>query len=132
MVGRSAKSTGLQTRGGVFHFRAAVAVNDARFAALLLHVTQELIQRLEFFHQHVADIGAIEAADLDKRIVKSKKTDDILTGRVVSRGGKRHKRQRREALTKLTERGIFRAEIVSPLRNTVRFIHRQQHRIPVR
>ncbi|MNZ79874.1 hypothetical protein D3C78_984890 [compost metagenome] len=82
----------MQTRGGVFHFRAAVAVNDARFAALLLHVTQELIQRLEFFHQHVADIGAIEAADLDKRIVKSKKTDDILAGRVVSRGGKRHKR----------------------------------------
>jgi hypothetical protein len=35
-------------------------------------------------------------------------------------------------LAQLSQRRVFGAEIMPPLRNTVRFINRQQHRIPVR
>ncbi len=132
MVCRRAKAAILQTRSGVFHLCAAVAVDDAGLAALLLHVAQELIQRLELFHQHIADVRAVEAADLNIRVVQPQQANDVLTRGVVRRGGKRHKRQLGEALTKLAEGGVFRAEIVSPLGDTVRFIHRQQHRVPVR
>ncbi|MNP84630.1 hypothetical protein D3C76_1840200 [compost metagenome] len=65
MIGGCAETPALQSRGGVFHLRPAVAVDDARLAALLLDIAQQLIQRLEFFHQHVADVRAVEAADLD-------------------------------------------------------------------
>lgn len=132
MVGRGAKATVLQTCGGVFHFRAAVAVNNAGFAALLLHVAQKLVRRLEFFHQHVADVGAVEAADLNKGIVKPEQAHDVQTRGVIRRGGECHKRQRRETLAELAERGVFRTEIVTPLGDTVRFVDRQQHRVPVR
>ena len=132
MVCRRAKATVLQTRSGVFHLCAAVAVDDAGLAALLLDVAQELIQRLEFFHQHVADVRAVEAADLNIRVVQPQQANDIQARGVIRRGGKRHKRQLGEALTQLAEGGVFRAEIVSPLGDTVCFIHRQQNRIPVR
>ena len=127
-----AKAAVLQTRGGVFHLRTAVAVDDAGLAALLLHIAQELIQRLELFHQHVADVWTVEAADLNVGVVQPEQTNDIQACSVIRRGGKRHKRQLGEALTQLAEGGVFRAEIVSPLGDTVRFIHRQQHRVPVR
>ncbi|MNB99359.1 hypothetical protein D3C75_466380 [compost metagenome] len=132
MVSRRAKTPTLQTGGGVFHFCPAVTVDNARLAALLLHVAQELIQRLKLFHQHVANVRAIEAADLNQRIVEPQQARDIKTGGVIGGGGERHKRHGREALTQLAEGGIFRAEIMSPLGNTVGFVHRHQHRIPVR
>ena len=132
MIRRGAKATVLQTRGGVFHLRPTVAVDNARLAALFLDIAQELIQRLEFFHQHVADVRAVETADLNIGIIQPQQANDIQTRRIICRGGKRHKRQFREALTELAEGGIFRAEIVPPLRDTVRFIHRQQNRVPVR
>ena len=132
MIGGGAKAAVLQTRGGVFHLRTAVTVDDAGLAALLLDVAQELIQRLEFFHQHIADVRAVEAADLNIGVVQPEQTNDVQTGGVIRRGGKRHKRQLGEALTQLAEGRVFRAEIVSPLGNTVRFVHRQQDRVPVR
>ncbi len=132
MISRGAEAPALQPRSGVFHLCPAVAIDDARLAALLLDIAQQLIQRLELFHQHVADVWTVEAADLDQRIVKAQQPHNIVPGGIVGGGGKRHKRQLREALAQLAERGIFRAEIMAPLGNTVRFIHCQQHRVPVR
>ena len=132
MIRGGAKATILQTRGSVFHLRTAVAVDDAGLPALLLDVAQELIQRLELFHQHIADVWAVEAADLNIGVVQPEQANDIQPRGVIRRGGKRHKRQLGEALTQLAEGSVFWAEIVSPLGNTVRFIYRQQHRVPVR
>ena len=69
VVGRRADTAALQARGGIFNFRAAIAVDDARLAALVLHVAHQLIQRLKLLHQHIADVGAVEAADLNERVV---------------------------------------------------------------
>lgn len=99
---------------------------------MFLHVAHQLIERLKLLHQHVADIGTVKAADLNEGIVKPEQTHNIQPGGVIGGGRERHKRQCRETLTQLTQRGIFRAEIMPPLGNTVRFIYRQQYRVPVR
>lgn len=132
MVSRRAYAAALQTRGGIFHFRTAVAVDNARFAALITDVAHQLVERLEFLHQHIADVRPVEAADLYERIVKSQQTDDIAAGGVIGGGGQRHKRDLRHPLTQLAQRGIFRAEVMAPLGDAVRFVHRQHRQIPVR
>ena len=123
MIGRRANSLALQARSGVFYFRPAVAVDNAGLTALFLHVAHQLIERFELLHQHVANIRTVKTADLNQRIVQPQQAHDILARGVVGCGGQRHKRQRREPLAQLTERGIFRAEIVAPLGDTVRFIN---------
>ena len=123
MVSRRANTAALQPGGGVFHFRTAVAVDNARFAALILNVAHQLVERLEFLHQHIADVWTVEAADLNVGVVQPEQTNDIQACSVIRRGGKRHKRQLGEALTQLAEGGVFRAEIVTPLGDTVRFIN---------
>ncbi|MOA28883.1 hypothetical protein D3C78_1498600 [compost metagenome] len=59
----------MQAGSGVFDLGAAVAVNNAAFAALVLHEAPQLIERFKLLHQRVTDIGAVEAADLDQRLV---------------------------------------------------------------
>ncbi len=65
MISPGADTPALQTRGGIFNFGAAVAVDNSRLTALLLHVAHQLIERLKFLHQHVANIRTIKAADLN-------------------------------------------------------------------
>ena len=123
VISRCADTLALQTRGGVFYFRTTITVNNPRLTALFLHVAHQLIERFELLHQHVANIRTVKTANLNQRIVQPQQAHDILPRGVVGGGGQRHKRQRREPLAQLTERGIFRAEIVAPLGDTVRFIN---------
>ena len=132
MIRRRADAAALQASRGVFYFRAAIAVNNAGFSPLLLHVAHQLIERFKLLHQHVADIRAVEAADLNQRVVQPQQAHNVATGSVIGGSGKRHKRQRGEALTQLAKGRVFRAEVMPPLRDTVRLIHRQHRRIPVR
>ena len=87
MVGGRADSTALQSSGGIFHFRTAVAVDNARFAALVLHVAHQLIERFKLLHQHVADVRAIETADLNQRVIQPQQANDIAAGGVIGGGG---------------------------------------------
>ena len=48
VVGADAQPAALQTRSGVFHLGAAVAIDNAALAALILHEAPQLIERLEF------------------------------------------------------------------------------------
>ena len=132
VVGCRADAAALQARSGIFYFRAAVAVNNARLAPLVLHVAHQLVQGLKFFHQHIADVGTIEAADLDQRVVQPQQANDIATSGVIGGGGQRHKRDLRHPLAQLAQRGIFRTEVMAPLGDTVRFVYRQHRQVPVR
>ena len=120
MIGRRANSPTLQARGGILYFRTTVTVNNPRLTALFLYITHQLIERFELLHQHVANVRAVKTADLNQRIVQPQQAHNILARGVVGGGSQRHKRQ---TLAQLTERGIFRAEIVAPLGNTVGFIN---------
>ncbi len=65
MISPGADATTLQARSGVFDFGAAVTVNNAGLTTLFLHIAHQLIERLKFLHQHVANIRAVKAADLN-------------------------------------------------------------------
>ena len=65
MISPGADPPALQTRGSIFDFGAAVTVNNAGLTALFLHIAHQLIERLKFLHQHVANIRAVKAADLN-------------------------------------------------------------------
>ena len=111
------------------HRKTNMGISDAlaeslhAFLQAFMELQNQLIERFEFLHQHVANIRTVKTADLNQRIVQPQQAHDILARGVVGCGGQRHKRQRREPLAQLTERGIFRAEIVAPLGDTVRFIN---------
>lgn len=98
---------------------------------LTLHKVPELLKRLVFLHQRVANIGAVKAADLDQRSAQIQQTQDILPRSLVRGGGQRQKRQRRKMAFDLPARAVFRAEIVSPLRNAVRLVHRYHRQPPL-
>ncbi len=115
VIGPGAKATGLQARGGILYLSAAVAVDDAGFASLLLNVAQQLIERLKLFQQRIANVRTVKAADLDQRIAQPEQMHNIAAGGVIRRGGQRHKGDSREAGAQLAERGILGAEIVPPL-----------------
>ena len=132
MIRRGAQATGFQTLGGVFHLGAAITVDNAAFAALLLHIAQQLLGRFEFFHQRVANIGAVKAAQMQIVIGERQMAHDILAGGVIGGGSQRHHWQLWKALFDLAECTVFWAKIVSPLRDTVRLIHRQQRERPLR
>ena len=131
VVRTNTQTTTLQTGGGILYFSPAVTVNNAAFSPLILHITQKLFGGFELFHQRIADIRAIEATDLNQRIVQLQQTHNIVTCGFISSRGQCHHRNIWQALTQLTQRTIFRTEIMSPLRNTVCFVHCQHHRIPV-
>jgi len=92
VVGPDAEPPALQSRGGVFHLRPAVAVDNAALAALILNVTQQLIGGFKFLHQRVANIGAVKAADLDQRILHMQQVNDVVAGGFIRGRGQRHYR----------------------------------------
>ncbi len=65
MISPGTDAPALQARGGVFYLGATVTVDNAGLTALLLHIAHQLIERLKLLHQHVANIWAVEAADLN-------------------------------------------------------------------
>ena len=65
MISPGANASALQTRGGIFYFSATVTVDNTGLTALLLHVAHQLIERLKLLHQHVANVRAVKAADLN-------------------------------------------------------------------
>ena len=131
MIRRDTQSALLQTGGNIFHFITAVTVNDAALAFLTTDKHPQLIKRFIFFHQCVADIRAVKAADVDQRITEAQPRTNIRARGVIGGSRQGNDRHTRQMLAKLAYRAVFRPEIVSPLRDTVRFIHRQQRRLPL-
>lgn len=70
VVSGDTQATALQTGSGVFHFGAAVAVNNATFSALVLDKAPQLIERFELLYQGVADIRAVKAANLNQWLIQ--------------------------------------------------------------
>ena len=71
-------------------------------------------------------IGAGEAVDDDFRILQPQRTDDVLAGAGVGRGGDGDARHAGKQFGQSPQRPVIRAEIMSPLRDTVGFIDGDQ------
>ena len=77
-----------------------------------------------FYRQ--ADIGAVERRDKGAGFDKMELADNVPAGDFICGGSQGNNRYLRELLMKHPHLSVLRSKIVSPLRNTVRFINSEQ------
>lgn len=82
----------------------------------------QLFARIVLLHHRVADVGAVEGTDEVARVYQIQALCDLALGRRVGGGRQRHARYMRPALMQYGELAVFRAEIVAPLRDAMRFV----------
>ncbi len=115
VIGTGADAAALQSGSGVFHFGPAVTVDNAAFAALILHIAQQLLGGLELFQQGITNVRTVKAADLNQRIFKPQQLNDVVPCGFIRGRGQRHYRQLGKTLAQLAKCAIFWPEIVAPL-----------------
>ena len=86
----------------------------------------ELRGSVDLVHDGVADVGAIEARRVDRRISQAEPGADVLAGGVVGGGGERDERDAGEQLAQAAELDVLGAEVVAPLRHAVRLVDREE------
>ena len=118
---------GRQPRGGLFHLLAALAVDDAGVALVLVaQEAQQLLLGLVLLDDRVADVGPVEAGDELARALQREALAHVRARVVVGGGGERHARHVGEALVQLRELQVVLAEIVAPLADAMRLVDGHQ------
>ena len=81
----------------VLYLSARLAVHNAGLAFMFaLDKAQQLLRAIALFHNRVADVGPIEAADEGAGILQLQSLQNIGAGQGIGRGGERHARHTRE------------------------------------
>jgi hypothetical protein len=70
----------------------------------------------------ITDVGPVEAGGEDPRLFQLEPRQDVAARRAVGSGGQRQPRHGRKTLVQHRELPIFRPEVVTPLRNAMRFV----------
>ena len=78
----------------------------------------------------VCQIRAVEAREEDLRVAEFELFDDVLAHALGGGGGEGEYRDVRNQLPHFLEAAVFRAEIVAPLADAVRLVHRQRGDFP--
>ena len=86
----------------------------------------QLFAGVVFERDAVADVGAVEAGHELPCIFQRQPLDDLAPRRRICRGGERDARHIGEAFVQYRQRTVFRAEIVSPLRDAMGFVDGKQ------
>ena len=108
------------------HFAARRAVHDARLAAMAREHVDELLFQRRARQRAINQVGAIERADELDRIVEAELRRDVAPH--ARRRGRRVGVQADagEELTQPPELAILGPEVVPPLADAVRFVHRDE------
>ena len=114
---------------------ACGAVHDARFVRMLGHVIRDPVRflaRVEFEHVEI-QVRAVEARDEHERVAQAQQLHDV-AAHAFGRGGgeRRHGGAVGQRGDEFADAQIRRAEVLAPLRNTVRFVHRDQRDVSAR
>src|SRR6185369_14978567 len=91
-----------------------------------LEKVEELRFRTRFFDDAVADVRAVETRHKHLRAVETEAGNDLLARYFVRGRRERDARNVRKLLVEHRELDVLGAEIVTPLRHTVRFIDGEQ------
>ena len=107
----------------VLHLAARQAVDDARVPAVLgVEEAQELIARIVFRRDGVADVRAVEAADEDPRVPEPEALGNFAPRRGIRGGGERDARHAGVPFVQHRELEVLGPEVVAPLRDAVRLV----------
>ena len=107
------------------HSIARTHIDNARARNLVDHTQQLLVLVLDVAH-HILQIGTCKATAQHVRLAKAQLAHNILSHQVGCRGGQRQHGRVGNQTSNLGNAQVRRTEIVSPLRDTVRLIDRQQ------
>ena len=129
MVGQGRMTLRGKPHRSFLDLAARHAIHDARATRLSGEKMRKLLARIGTRAHGVADVRAIEAADKPVWIFKRQTHRDVGTGTLVSRRRQCHARHTGEVLAQLAQREVVLPKIVSPLRDTVRLVNRDQYRV---
>jgi hypothetical protein len=111
----------------VFYPLARLAVDDAGITLVLtLDKPQQLLHRLALFHNRVADVGAVKAADKSAGVLQLQAFQNVCLRQVVGRGGERHARYTGKALVQNGQAPVLRTEIMAPLAHAMGLVDGEQ------
>ena len=125
MVGQRGQAAACKPFGGFVDFLARQAIDDAGGAVMRAEKFQQLLARIVAFDHGIANIRAVEAGNEDLRRFEPEPLGDLFACHRVGGGGERDARHLRIAFVQLRELDVFGTEIVSPLRNAMRFVDRE-------
>lgn len=112
---------------GLFHFLARQAIHDASVIGVLgFEEGLQLFARVVLECDAVTDVGAVKAGDELGRIFQRQPLDDLAARRRIRRGGEGDARHAVETFVQHRQRAVFGTEVVSPLRDTMRFVDGEQ------
>src|SRR5690606_34284647 len=100
--------------------------DDARFALVIAQKMQQLVARIVLVLDAIADVGTVETRNEAPRRFESQAGDDLLARLRVRGGGQGDARHAREAFVEYRQLQVFGAEVVPPLRYTMRLVNREQ------
>ena len=122
MIAGGPNTTSTQKTSDLFGTIATGAIDDAALPLLLVQIRRQLLIGLVLVQQAVADIGSIKAGQMFQRILQPETLPNVLSGRLIGCRRQRHQRHLGKALLQAAQLGIFRTEIMAPLRDAVRLI----------
>ncbi len=131
VVGAGGDSVGLEAGGDGFGGFAALAIDDAGFAAAFVDEGEDLGEGAAgFWRDAVGEIGAVETADVDGGIAHPEMFYDIFADAGGGGGGERHEGDVGEDFAEGGELAVFGAEIVSPFGDAVGFVDGDEADVP--
>jgi len=92
---------------------------------------EQLAARVVALDHGVTNVGPVEAGNEDARGFQPEADDDFAPRQLIRRGGQGDARNLRIALVQDRELDVFRAEIVAPLRDAMRFVNGAQGQLAI-
>ena len=126
VVGGGVDAVGAQLVRDLFGALAREAVDDAGLALVAGEELQQLVQRLALLDDGVADVGPVEAGDVDGGVGEPEPHAHVVARLGVGGGGAGHDGDAGEQLAQLPELDVLGPEVVSPLADAVRLVDGEQ------
>ncbi len=134
MVGQGGDAFSAQPRGSLVDLLARLAVDDARFALVLVAQKGEQppARVAVLLDDGVANVRPVEAGDEQAGAFQLQADDDVGAGVLVRGGGERHARHIRVALVQHAQAQVVGAEVMPPLADALRLVDGKEAEQPAR
>ena len=126
VIGGGVDAVGAELVGDFFRALARQAVDDARLALVDGEELQQLVQRLALLDDGVADVGPVEAGDVDGGVGEPEPDAHVVARLGVGGGGAGHDGDAGEQAAQLPELDVLGPEVVAPLADAVRLVDGEQ------
>ena len=124
VIGTCLDTVGTEYLGQFFHLFAAQAINDTRFLRILLDELDDILVYIVGFRAYlVIQVRAVKRRLEFRSVCNTQTFLDIHLHFRSGRSGQRDDRCFPDFIDDRTDTTVFRTEIMSPFRNTMRLIH---------